>query len=34
MAARAAQLGHAVASFDRHLDKFSDLRRFVLQLSG
>ena len=28
MAARAAQLGHAVASFDRDFDKFKDIRRF------
>jgi predicted nucleic acid-binding protein len=28
MAARAAQLGHAVASFDRDFDKFGDIRRF------
>jgi predicted nucleic acid-binding protein len=28
MAARAAHLGHAVASFDRDFDKFKDIRRF------
>ena len=28
LAARAAQLGHGVASFDRDLDKFRDIRRF------
>jgi uncharacterized protein len=28
MAARAAHLGHAVASFDRDFDKFKDVRRF------
>ena len=28
MAARAAQLGHAVASFDRDFDKFKDISRF------
>jgi predicted nucleic-acid-binding protein len=28
LAARAAQLGHGVASFDRDLDKFKDIRRF------
>ena len=28
LAARAAQVGHAVASFDRDLDKFKDIRRF------
>jgi predicted nucleic acid-binding protein len=28
MAARAAQSGHAVASFDRDFDKFKDIRRF------
>ena len=28
MAAHAAQLGHAVASFDRDFDKFKDIRRF------
>jgi predicted nucleic-acid-binding protein len=28
MAARAAQVGHAVASFDRDFDKFKDIRRF------
>ena len=28
MAARAAQLGHAVVSFDRDFDKFKDIRRF------
>ena len=28
LAARAAQLGHAVASFDRDFDKFKDIRRF------
>jgi predicted nucleic acid-binding protein len=28
MAARAAQLDHAVASFDRDFDKFKDIRRF------
>jgi predicted nucleic acid-binding protein len=28
MAARAAQLGHAVASFDRDFDKCKDIRRF------
>jgi predicted nucleic acid-binding protein len=28
MAARAAQLGHAVASFDYDFDKFKDIKRF------
>ena len=28
LAARAAQLGHAVASFDRDFDKFKDISRF------
>jgi predicted nucleic acid-binding protein len=28
LAARAAQLGCAVASFDRDLDKFKDIKRF------
>jgi predicted nucleic acid-binding protein len=28
LAARAAQLGHAVVSFDRDLDKFKDIKRF------
>jgi predicted nucleic-acid-binding protein len=28
LAASAAQLGHGVASFDRDLDKFRDIRRF------
>ena len=28
LAARAAQLGHQVASFDRDFDKFKDIRRF------
>jgi len=28
LAARAAQLGHPVASFDRDFDKFKDIRRF------
>jgi predicted nucleic acid-binding protein len=28
MAARAAQLSHAVASFERDFDKFKDIRRF------
>ena len=28
MAARAAKLGHPVASFDRDLDKFKDIKRF------
>jgi predicted nucleic acid-binding protein len=28
MAARAAQLGHAMASFDRDFDRFKDIKRF------
>ena len=32
LAARAAQLGHGVASFDRDLDKFRDIRRFEPKL--
>ncbi len=32
LAARAAQLGHGVALFDRDLDKFKDIRRFEPKL--
>jgi predicted nucleic acid-binding protein len=32
LAARAAQLGHPVASFDRDFDKFKDVRRFEPKL--
>lgn len=32
LAARAAHLGHGVASFDRDLDKFKDIRRFEPKL--
>jgi predicted nucleic acid-binding protein len=34
MAARAAQLGHVVASFDRDFDKFNDIKRFEPKAQG
>ena len=34
MAARAAQLGHAVASFDRDFDTFKDIKRFEPKSQG